>query len=417
MRTKPWHGIHLPKTYLLGNLMLLTNAGLATIAALLVLAGCGSDDKVTNPPDGGTAPTSSFNGTISGSGVSGALTLTVNTANPAPPLRAGRTISANVAASGTLAITGGGSVPLSGTYDDVAKTCSVTGGGWTLDGSFDGSALEGTFSGPAGESGVFTALAVGSGTDTVAIVIDTFTSNTGGPGGVWNTSIRGSGIHGNAWPTGSTDPIPLDGTFSATGGGAGDINVVNPANPTGPPLATGMLAANGDASGSYVTAGDNGDWLGRVHHPQPVSRCPVGIYELTSTSPAGGHRTVKRAYTLHSACPNEGAGPGCCDVVYDEVDAECNPVLAGVVGFDYYRDTVPGAGTCPPFFNSDFFMTGSNTVLHFVLTSFLWTSEFPFHVEEGTYQMFNSSNALLESGTFKFDITFVPEECGGENCR
>lgn len=382
---------------------IVTVAGLVTIVALLALAGCGSDKKVTNPPGGGG--TTTFKGTISGNGVSGALTLTVNTATPSPQFRA----RANVTMTGTLAITGGGTVALSGTYDDVAKTASVTGSGWAFTGGYGGSALEGTFAGPAGESGVFTVLTVGSGTDNVVVVIGTFTSTTGGPGGVWNTAIRGNGIHGNAWANGTTNPIPLDGTFTATGGGAGNISVVNPANPTGPQLATGTMAADGTASGAYDTGtGDSGTWDGQEYSPPPPpSACPKGTYILTPTLPAGANYTLEENYKFHSAEPNEGAGPGCCDVVYDTADANCIPVGPGVIGFDYYRN-VPGATTCPKFFNSEVFKTVNNKV-RFVLTG-TWTTEQPLQVS-GTYDAYNASNAAVESGTFTFAITFAVQPC------
>ena len=233
----------------------LTAACLFAIVAL-VGSGCGKD-KTTNPNPGPGATSTSFEGTISGNGVSGDLSLKIATANPAPqgPARS----QATVTASGTL-VTGGSSVGLTGNYDTVNHAIAVAGGGWTLGGGLTSFGLEGTFTGPGSTSGVFSTQRIGSGTDTVVVVIGTFTSTTGGPGGVFNFSIRGAAIHGNAFPNGGTTAIPLDGTYTAS---SGAISIVNAANPTGPALATGTLQANGAASGTYDNQnGDSGTWTG-----------------------------------------------------------------------------------------------------------------------------------------------------------
>jgi hypothetical protein len=244
----------------LARLRTATAAGLVFVA-LLALASCSSNKKVTNPNGGGAAGSTTFRGTISGNGVSGTLQLTAQTATPAPQRAFG--VEATVTMTGTLVITGGATINLTGNYDTSAHTFSVTGGGWTFSGSYTASGLQGTFSGPAAQSGVFTAPIEGAGTDTVVVVTGTFTSTTGGPGGVFNFAIRGTALHGNAWSNGGTSAVPLDGTFTATTGGAGTVSIINPAAPAGAPLATGTLAANGSVSGTYNNgAGDSGNWSG-----------------------------------------------------------------------------------------------------------------------------------------------------------
>jgi hypothetical protein len=230
------------------------------LVAALGLAGCGKDDKVNNPPNNPPAGSSTFDGTIVGNGVSGTLSITLATATPGPQFGAARV---EVVATGRLVLLtgGGGTVDLTGTHDTATHVFSVAGGGWTFSGGTTSFGLEGGFSGPAGETGVFTLQTKGSGADTVVVVTGTFTSTTGGPGGVFNLAIRGTVIHGNAWENGDSTPIPLDGTFNPANG---DISIVNPANPGGPPLATGNYdGTTGDASGSYDNgAGEAGNWAG-----------------------------------------------------------------------------------------------------------------------------------------------------------
>ena len=232
---------------------------LVTGLAAFALSGCSDNKPAPNSP-GGSAGSTTYKGTISGSGTSGSLTLTIATATPSPqpaPARA----RATVTATGTLIVSGGGgTIPLTGSYDDVANTITVGGSGWTFTGSLTSFGLEGGFGGPGPVSGVFSVQTVGSGADTVIVVVGTFTSTTGSSNGVFNFAIRGTVLHGNAYEDGATKPFPLDGTYTPS---TGVISIVHPTNPTGPPVATGTLAANGTASGTYDDqSGNAGNWTG-----------------------------------------------------------------------------------------------------------------------------------------------------------
>lgn len=233
---------------------------LPVLVAALALAGCGKDDKVNNPPNNPPAGSSTFDGTVAGNGVSGTLSITIATDTPGPQFGAARV---QVVASGrfTLLTGGGGAVDLTGTHDTATHVFSVTGGGWTFTGGTTSFGLEGGFNGPGGETGVFTLQRKGSGADTVVVVTGTFTSTSGGPGGVFNFAIRGTVIHGNAWEHGEATPIPLDGTYDPA---TGDISILNPADPGGPLLATGSYdTGTGEASGNYDNGvGEAGTWQG-----------------------------------------------------------------------------------------------------------------------------------------------------------
>src|SRR6266849_1039069 len=111
------------------------------VVAALVLAGCKSS---TSPSTSG--PTGLFKGTFVSGGASGVLTLTFPAAAPTIlaasllPLPHFPTAAAAAATSitGTLALTGGGTVTLNGSYDASANPqLTVAGGGYTISGNLD----------------------------------------------------------------------------------------------------------------------------------------------------------------------------------------------------------------------------------------------------------------------------------------
>jgi hypothetical protein len=74
--------------------------------------------------------------------------------------------------------------------------------------------------------------------------------------GTWNFVVSGTTLPGSAL-TSSGTAAPLDGTVNA-----GAVTIVNPANPTGPPLATGTITGT-TATGTWDTgAGQSGTWTG-----------------------------------------------------------------------------------------------------------------------------------------------------------
>ena len=228
---------------------------LVAVLAILALAGC-SKKTTTNsnlPPNSTT-----YTGSVTGSNTSGKLTITLETSTPAPQPGGFRAHN-SVAADGSYTPTGGSAVILVGTYDDAGKNVSLTGAGWTFTGVVSGTAMEGNCTGPGGASGVFS---LNQGTTAVTVIIGTYAENSPGTEtGNFNISISGTEVHGNAVASTGGTPIPLDGTYTAA---SGAISIVNPANPTGPALATGTYNATaGTASGTYDDgAGNAGTWSG-----------------------------------------------------------------------------------------------------------------------------------------------------------
>jgi hypothetical protein len=146
---------------------------------------------------------------------------------------------------------GGTAVALSGTYDDQTKDLTLTGGGYTLAGSFDGvDRLEGAFSGP-GTSGTFVTAKRQSGT---AAYCGTF---TGDDDGTFSFTVSGGKVLGTAVSTSGSAAIPLDGVKS---GGAITIYVPG----TTLVLAAGTISGN-NVSGTWDDhQGSTGTWSGSV---------------------------------------------------------------------------------------------------------------------------------------------------------
>ncbi len=228
---------------------------LSAVLALAALGGgCDCDDSTDPAPHNPAPGSTSFTGTMAGSNVSGSMTITVATDTPKQESAYGTLHE--IEATGTLDVTGTGSIDLSGVYHTDEHHIIISGGGYTFTGTFANGVISGTFTGP-GNSGSFTCSVDGSGT--VKVYCGTFTSTTGGPGGNFNIVVDGTTITGIAVTT-TGDQIPLSGTLT----NGTEISVVNPANPSGPPLATGNLETVGDTvSGTYDDQkGDSGTWSG-----------------------------------------------------------------------------------------------------------------------------------------------------------
>ncbi len=179
----------------------------------------------TQPP---TVSTTVFQGTIAGAGRSGALEVTLQSA----VARSSDSGAASpVQASGNLQlIGGGGSVGLSGTYDDSTREVTLSGGGLTFTGgvSEDGAELSGTFSDSGGSGGSF------STRNASAAAVTTYCGTYSGSGysGTWNLvasdgrvsgAYSGTGGSGRLRGTlqgqsvsGSVTDGSLTGTYSGT---------------------------------------------------------------------------------------------------------------------------------------------------------------------------------------------------------
>jgi hypothetical protein len=183
---------------------------------------------------------------------SGSLDFEIAGTALAPPASLTSMSSASLTVTGTLTLVSpaAGTHALTGTYDDATNALNLSGGGYTFTGVFDGaSGLEGNYTGLNGAGLFVTALSAGN----AQAFCGTF---DGDDDGTWNFVVNGTELSGTAL-TSSGDVAPLDGTVT---GGA--VSIVNPANPTGPPLATGTITGT-SATGTWDSgAGQSGTWAG-----------------------------------------------------------------------------------------------------------------------------------------------------------
>lgn len=207
-----------------------------TIAIVLALAGCGDGDDNTGPASNSI----SFRGTIAGATESGVFDVTA-----ASPI------------TGTLMITGGATIGLTGDFNSQTGALSASGGSYSLTGTFTGGTLTGTFTGPNGPGGI-SAFRSDQGT-TVLIYCGTATgSSPGGPvSSRWNLVRSGNTLAGVAIETGAS-PSPaetslLNGTIA---GNTVTITVTPGAS------ATGTISGE-SMSGTWTSVeGGSGTWSG-----------------------------------------------------------------------------------------------------------------------------------------------------------
>jgi hypothetical protein len=232
-------------------------AALAAVAALAAIS-CKSD-KSTGPTTSTYAGT--YSGIIAGATTSGVLTITIPSTAAAAPARGSIPLAYDVDAvvtlAGSLKIAGGSTYVLSGSFDDATGQLSgVTAGPYAIAGGFVGGKFTGTWTNTsAGTSGGFSLLSVPVGGSALALC-GVF---TGSDNGVWNLSIVGSSMAGEA--ANSSGALRLTGTFNASTGAMTGISSPDDATLA----ASGSLTTPANtASGSWSADGGTGTWSGSV---------------------------------------------------------------------------------------------------------------------------------------------------------
>ena len=206
----------------------------ALVSTLALLAACGKD-STTAPA---TGPTGSYRGTFVGSNSRGVMVIVF--ASPGAS-----------AITGSLALTGGATVNLSGTYNPSSNGVSLSGTGYAVTGSFAPSAsnFSGDYTGPSGDHGSW---AVESGT--VKVFCGDYNGNAAGR---WNLILNDAGqLRGVALT--SSGAIDLVGIYNS---GTGAITITSPDD--GTIGATGTLnTSTGGGSGNWSVSGQTaGAWL------------------------------------------------------------------------------------------------------------------------------------------------------------
>jgi hypothetical protein len=229
---------------------------LLTLATLTLLAACSDSSSGGGGNNGGSTD---FNGILSSTdgSESGSLLLTVATASPSAPSPVGPSLVSPVDVTGSLKFAGSAAVPLTGTYDPGTSHLTATGGGYDLDGGFDGSdRLEGTYTGPSTDGTFVTTKSTSAVAYCGAFQADDLSND-----GSFSFTISGTTVRGQAVSTSDPTPIPLDGTYDTS---THAITILVPGSQL--VLATGTLnTGTGAVTGNYDThAGETGTWQGAV---------------------------------------------------------------------------------------------------------------------------------------------------------
>lgn len=223
------------------NLVRSTRAALAVVA-LAALAACGGGS--TPPPAAPTATNRAFTGALSTGDV-----LAVDVGTPPASAAAAAAPAGSVAVSGTITLSGGGSVDLSGYYVAATGQIVITGGGYELTGTFAGGALSGTFTIGGTPVGAF--FAADSTTTTPTTYCGTY---TGGDSGRFVLLVAG----GSAFATVEGPGVTLRGTAAG-----GHVALTT----TGASMDGTYTAST--ASGTWTHSPDTGTWTASV------AACPV----------------------------------------------------------------------------------------------------------------------------------------------
>ena len=182
--------------------------------SLVAINGCSDDDdddnNPVNPPGGSSTTLSgAFVGSTDGGKVS--ISIPLASGSLAPRFH---NAAAVVNATGTLSPVSGGTVSLTGTYDEAQNVIALTGGGYTLGGLYEVgsiSGITGNFDGPNGTGGF--AAAIG-GSDAVKTYCGTYTNSLDETGNL-NLLIVGTTVAGGV-AVGDGTIYGFEGTVTGT---------------------------------------------------------------------------------------------------------------------------------------------------------------------------------------------------------
>ena len=240
--------------------MLRSGFQLAALALALAAASCKSDKSTGPSTSSGFA--GNYQGIIAGATKSGVLKITIPTATAAAPARGSFEVmystDASVALTGSLAIKGDSTWPISGSFDNTAGTLvGVTAGPYTITGSFTGGKFTGSWTGPGATAGGWTLLPVSSG----ATAISLCGAFTGTDDGVWNLSVVLGSTLVLGMAANPSGVLPLAGTITAGGPTYSITNITSSIDASVKASGSLVTPAN-TASGFWKSSTDSGTWSG-----------------------------------------------------------------------------------------------------------------------------------------------------------
>jgi hypothetical protein len=151
------------------------------------------------------------------------------------------------AANGTLTPSGGVAVTLGGTYNSGSGAVSVSGGGHTLTGTITSGRLDGTYTGPSGQTGRFGTQKGASPSD-VVLYCGTY---DGDSQGVWNLSKAGNALVG-AYADDNGSSAALTGTVSGS-----NLSITFSGG-----TASGTVTGASTIGGTWTAGANSGTWVG-----------------------------------------------------------------------------------------------------------------------------------------------------------
>ncbi|HXI21116.1 MAG TPA: hypothetical protein VNH46_08530 [Gemmatimonadales bacterium] len=225
----------------------------AALTCLTLLAGCGSSGGT----NGGSASTS-FTGVVSAidGTTTGALSFAIATASPDVGVPTGVALVQS-SVTGTLKFNGLPAIQLTGTYESTTGALTLSGGGYSFTGTFDGqSSVQGTFTGPNGASGGFATTETSS-SSTASNYCGSYARNDLSDAGTFSVVISGSSILGR-WAS------SVDGSTGGLSGSVSGNNITINVSPAGT-VATGTRSGT-TISGTFTdpNSGGSGTWQGAV---------------------------------------------------------------------------------------------------------------------------------------------------------
>jgi hypothetical protein len=226
---------------------------LATPTLALTLTHCSSNDGEASEPD--SVATGKYQGLLTGTTETGVLAVTVAKPSSTQSARPQATAGSGASVSGTITLVSGGDpIELTGSYDAVAGTLTLTGtsptGAYSLTGKSSAGAFEGTYTSP-GDAGNFSLLPATS--SEVTLYCGTY---DGDSSGVWNLVVdasgRALGSHCDASECGALTGTVTDDT----------IELRDPKDPSA--VATGTTSGD-TVSGTWQgQKASSGTWQGSV---------------------------------------------------------------------------------------------------------------------------------------------------------
>ncbi len=224
------------------NLLLLS----LLLSSILLFVGCAKDDSPTTPPN---ITTTTYSGTIAGESESGSITFVVGSSSKVTPQYGSQTL-AILTVSGTIKLSDGTSITLTGTFNTDTDSIYVSGGGYSFAGKLSNGTISGVYTGPNG-SGAFSVQTGAQGS--VKVFCGTYVEHDNSQSGLLNIALKDTVLTGLSISYSDGNKTFLIGTLS------GSAITMYLTNQPAQAIATGTLTG-ATASGTYSSGSDQGTW-------------------------------------------------------------------------------------------------------------------------------------------------------------